>query len=92
MQVPGSARVLEADLVLLAMGFLGPEATLADALDVDRDERTNFKAEFGAFATSVPGVFAAGDCRCGGGRRGGCWLETGWLVVLEPLYSHCRAF
>ncbi len=64
-QVPGSSQVLEADLVLLAMGFLGPEAQLAESLDVERDERSNFKAAFGDFATSVPGVFAAGDCRRG---------------------------
>jgi len=64
-EVPGSARVLEADLVLLAMGFVGPEATLAEAMKLDRDERTNFKAQFGEFATSVPGVFAVGDCRRG---------------------------
>ncbi|KAF8066383.1 Glutamate synthase [NADH] [Scenedesmus sp. PABB004] len=62
---PGSARVLEADLVLLAMGFLGPEATLAAGLGLDTDARSNFKAEWGEFATSVPGVFAAGDCRRG---------------------------
>lgn len=52
-------------MVLLAMGFLGPEAALADALHVEKDERSNFKAAFGDFATSVPGVFAAGDCRRG---------------------------
>lgn len=40
---PGSARVLEADMVLLAMGFLGPEATLASALGIDTDTRSNFK-------------------------------------------------
>lgn len=57
--------MLEADLVLLAMGFLGPEATLAEGLGIDRDERSNFKAAFGEFATTVPGVFAAGDCRRG---------------------------
>ena len=47
------------------MGFLGPEATLAEALGVDLDPRSNFKAEFGQFATSIDGVFAAGDCRRG---------------------------
>lgn len=47
------------------MGFLGPEATLAEALGVDLDPRSNFKAEFGKFATSIDGVFAAGDCRRG---------------------------
>jgi glutamate synthase (NADPH/NADH) len=40
---PGSARVLEADMVLLAMGFLGPEATLAESLQLEQDARSNFK-------------------------------------------------
>ena len=43
-EVEGSEKVLEADLVLLAMGFLGPEATLAQALGMDLDPRSNFKA------------------------------------------------
>lgn len=47
------------------MGFLGPEATLAEALGIELDPRSNFKAEFGKFATSIEGVFAAGDCRRG---------------------------
>ena len=137
-EVPNSTEVLEADLVLLAMGFLGPEATLAEALGLELDPRSNFKvgltaalaggagwrltmcsicvcyascvhvclpssvrsavrrqsagsvhtglvgarcqcsaaqavqrrcgcaqAEFGKFATSMEGVFAAGDCRRG---------------------------
>ncbi|EIE24001.1 glutamate synthase, NADH-dependent [Coccomyxa subellipsoidea C-169] len=64
-EVPDSSEILEADLVLLAMGFLGPEATLAEALGIDLDPRSNFKAEFGEFATSIEGVFAAGDCRRG---------------------------
>eukprot|EP00798_Chlamydomonas_sp_ICE-L_P026060 gene26060-11762_t len=64
-EVPGSARVLECDLAFLAMGFLGPEAKLAESLGIDTDERSNFKAQFGEFATTVPGVFAAGDCRRG---------------------------
>ena len=64
-EVPGSEQIIEADMVLLAMGFLGPEATLAEALGVDLDPRSNFKAEFGQFATSIDGVFAAGDCRRG---------------------------
>ncbi len=42
-ELPGSTRVLEADMVLLAMGFLGPEATLASALGLDTDARSNFK-------------------------------------------------
>jgi glutamate synthase (NADPH) small chain len=63
--VAGTERVLPAQLVLLAMGFLGPEQPLLDDLGVDRDARSNVKAEHGDFATSIPGVFAAGDCRRG---------------------------
>ena len=55
----------EADLIFLAMGFLGPEDTLAEHLGLERDAHSNFKAEYGEFATSVEGVFTAGDCRRG---------------------------
>jgi glutamate synthase (NADPH/NADH) small chain len=61
----GSEREIPAQLVLLAMGFLGPESTVPEALGLELDERSNVKAGFGAFATSVPGVFAAGDARRG---------------------------
>lgn len=64
-EVPGSSRFLEADLVLLAMGFLGPEETLANALGIECDDRSNFKAEYGNHATNIDGIFAAGDCRRG---------------------------
>jgi glutamate synthase (NADPH) small chain len=64
-EVPGTEKVWSAQLVLLAMGFLGPEDTVLAQLGVERDERSNAKAEFGAYATSVPGVFAAGDMRRG---------------------------
>src|SRR5207244_12876642 len=64
-RVPGSDRVLPADLVLLAMGFLGPDDSVLNQLDVERDPRSNAKAEYGKFGTSVAGVFAAGDCRRG---------------------------
>nr|XP_009415149.1 PREDICTED: glutamate synthase 1 [NADH], chloroplastic-like isoform X1 [Musa acuminata subsp. malaccensis] len=64
-EVEGSEKIFEADLVLLAMGFLGPESTIADQLGVERDNRSNFKADFGCFSTNVEGVFAAGDCRRG---------------------------
>jgi glutamate synthase (NADPH/NADH) small chain len=63
--VPGTEKVLPAQLVLLAMGFLGPEQPLLDALGIDRDPRSNVKAEYGKYATSIPRVFAAGDCRRG---------------------------
>ncbi len=64
-RVPGSERVLAADLVLLAMGFLGPEEVILTELSVERDPRSNAKAEYGKFSTNLPGVFAAGDMRRG---------------------------
>ncbi|TYH41109.1 hypothetical protein ES332_D12G294000v1 [Gossypium tomentosum] len=64
-EVEGSEEIIEADLVLLAMGFLGPESTLAEKLGVEQDNRSNLKAEYGRFTTNVDGVFAAGDCRRG---------------------------
>jgi glutamate synthase (NADPH/NADH) small chain len=64
-RVPGSEQVLQADLVLLAMGFLGPEDTILEQLGVKRDVRSNAEAEYGKFMTSVAGVFAAGDMRRG---------------------------
>ena len=63
--VPGTERVLPTQLVLLAMGFLGPEQPLLEALGVERDARTNVKAEHERYQTSIPKVFAAGDCRRG---------------------------
>ncbi|MGB5811833.1 MAG: glutamate synthase small subunit [Polyangiales bacterium] len=64
-EVPGSEQTFEADLVFLAMGFVGPEDTLAEHLGLERDPRSNFKAEYGEYATNVDGVFTAGDCRRG---------------------------
>jgi glutamate synthase (NADPH/NADH) small chain len=61
--VPGSEEAHPAGLVLLAMGFLGPEQQLLDSLGAERDQRSNVEAP--RFATSVPGVFAAGDARRG---------------------------
>jgi len=63
--LPGTEKVLPAQLVLLAMGFLGPELPLLDALKIERDLRTNVKAEFEKYATNIKGVFACGDCRRG---------------------------
>ena len=64
-RVSGTEKTLKADLVLLAMGFLGPEDTVLQELGVERDQRSNAKAAYGQFSTNVPGVFAAGDCRRG---------------------------
>lgn len=64
-EIPGSEKVSPAQLVLLAMGFLGPEAALLEQLGVARDARSNVKADYGKYVTSIPGVFAAGDARRG---------------------------
>jgi glutamate synthase (NADPH/NADH) small chain len=61
----GSARVIPAQLVLLAMGFMGPEQEVVKQFALETDVRSNVKAEHGTFVTSVPGVFAAGDVRRG---------------------------
>ncbi len=63
--VPGTEKVIPAQLVLLAMGFLGPEQPLIEALGLEKDGRSNVKAEHEQYTTSIPGVFAAGDCRRG---------------------------
>jgi glutamate synthases, NADH/NADPH, small subunit len=64
-EVPGSEKVWKADIVLLAMGFLGPEDTIPNELKLERDNRSNIKAEYGAFETNVEKVFTAGDMRRG---------------------------
>ncbi|MFO0047736.1 MAG: glutamate synthase small subunit [Pseudanabaena sp.] len=64
-QVAGTEKVIPAQIILLAMGFLGPEQPLLDSLGVERDPRSNVKAHHGQFTTSLPSVFAAGDCRRG---------------------------
>jgi glutamate synthase (NADPH/NADH) small chain len=66
--VPGTEKVLKADLVLLAMGFVNPVATVLEAFGVEKDARGNAKATTdaaGCYATNVPKVFAAGDMRRG---------------------------
>ena len=64
-KIAGTEKVLPAQLVLLAMGFLGPEQPLLEALNIERDARSNAKAEFEKYTTNIPKVFAAGDCRRG---------------------------
>jgi len=64
-EVEGSEQFYEADLVLLAMGFVGPETYISEPVGLDLDERGNYKAEYGDYTTSTPGIFAAGDCRRG---------------------------
>jgi glutamate synthase (NADPH/NADH) small chain len=64
-RMPGTEKVWPADLVLLALGFLGPEDTIIEQLGLERDERSNVRARFEQYTTSVEGVFAAGDMRRG---------------------------
>jgi NAD(P)H-dependent glutamate synthase small subunit len=64
-ELPGTEQDWKADLVFLAMGFLGPENAVSQQLGIEHDPRSNYKAEHGKFATNVPGIFAAGDCRRG---------------------------
>jgi glutamate synthase (NADPH/NADH) small chain len=64
-EIPGTEQAFPAQVVLLAMGFLGPEHQLLDQLGVEKDPRSNAKAEHGKFATNVPGIFTAGDMRRG---------------------------
>jgi len=66
MEVPGSEFAINADLVLLAMGFVGPvQKGLLEQFGVERDARSNVKADTEDYRTSVPKVFAAGDMRRG---------------------------
>jgi glutamate synthase (NADPH/NADH) small chain len=64
-EVPGTEKTRPAQLVLLAMGFLGPEQPLPKELNLETDPRSNIKAEHEKYTTSIKGVFAAGDCRRG---------------------------
>ncbi|NTW79922.1 MAG: FAD-dependent oxidoreductase, partial [Geobacteraceae bacterium] len=63
--VPGTEKVRPAQLVLLAMGFLGPERSLIDSFGLECDSRSNIKAELEKYSTNIPGIFTAGDCRRG---------------------------
>ena len=64
-EIKGTEKTWKADLILLAMGFLGPENYISQEVDIDLDERSNFKADHNIHKTSHPKVFAAGDCRRG---------------------------
>ena len=64
-EVPGTEQTRPAELVLLAMGFLGPDQELLEQLGVERDVRSNVKSQHGVFTTNLKGVFAAGDARRG---------------------------
>ncbi len=64
-EVPGTEKVWPAQLVLIAMGFLGPQDTIIQELGLAQDKRSNILADENDCVTSVEGVFAAGDARRG---------------------------
>ncbi|KAI9298442.1 glutamate synthase [Neoconidiobolus thromboides FSU 785] len=64
-EIERSEKFFEADLVLLAMGFLGPESKVVKEAGLDTTQASNISTPKDQYATSVKGVFAAGDCRRG---------------------------
>ena len=64
-EIAGTEKIIPADIVLIAMGFMGPEGGLVDQFGLEQDNRSNIAAEYDKFATSKPGIFAAGDSRRG---------------------------
>lgn len=64
-EVPGTEEYFSAQLVFLALGFLGPQKEAIESLGVDQDARSNIKTPNKKYSTNVEGVFAAGDCRRG---------------------------
>ena len=64
-EVAGSEQLLDADIVLIAAGFLGTQKYIADAFGVELNERTNVKTASGDYLTSVPNVFVTGDMHRG---------------------------
>ncbi len=64
-EIEGSEKEWKADLVLLALGFLGPEHYISEGLGCELDGRSNYQAEHGAFETNISKLFTAGDCRRG---------------------------
>jgi len=64
-EVPDSQKFFPAQLVFLALGFLGPETTVIKSLDLKQDGRGNIQTPLKKYSTNVEGVFAAGDCRRG---------------------------
>ena len=64
-EIPNTEKIWKADLILLAMGFLGPEHKATDFVGMEYDERSNYKTKKRSYHTNLEGVFAAGDCRRG---------------------------
>ena len=64
-EIAGTEKTWPCDLALLALGFTGPESTLAEKLGIKRDARSNYIAEYGKYQTNVKNIFTAGDMRRG---------------------------
>ena len=64
-EIEGTEKTWPCDLALLALGFTGPENTIANQLGLKLDERSNYKAEYGNYQTNIPNIFTAGDMRRG---------------------------
>ncbi|SFV79373.1 Glutamate synthase [NADPH] small chain [hydrothermal vent metagenome] len=64
-EIEGSEKTWDTQLVLLSMGFVSPEHYLSDDADIELDARGNYQATYGEYVTSQKGVFTAGDCRRG---------------------------
>jgi glutamate synthase (NADPH) small chain len=64
-EIEGSEKIWKAELILLSMGFLGPEQYLGKTAGLELDNRSNYQAPYDKFTTNIDGVFAAGDCRRG---------------------------
>jgi len=64
-EIAGTEKTWDAQLVLLSMGFVSPEHYLSEDAKIDLDERGNYKTELGEYSTSKSGIFTAGDCRRG---------------------------
>ncbi len=64
-EIEGTEKTWSCDLALLALGFTGPESSLADQLGIEKDARSNYKAAYGKYQTNIPNIFTAGDMRRG---------------------------
>jgi glutamate synthase (NADPH) small chain len=64
-EIEGTEKTWPCDLALLALGFTGPESTIADQLGLERDARSNYKADYRKYQTNIPNIFTAGDMRRG---------------------------
>lgn len=87
-EVPDSEQVIKCDLVLLAMGFLGPEKNVITPLDVELDGRGNVSTPPGKYATSIPRLYAAGDCRRGQSLV--VWAITEGRQAAREVDTHLR--